>query len=81
MRIHSRKLPVPRRRYNPSDIFSELGLRQEAWDVNVFLTFDEIERVKNSQYRYSCHTGTGSYCTQWLGKQLLWLSMLSEEMR
>ena len=26
MRIHSGKLPVPRRFYNPSDIFSELGL-------------------------------------------------------
>ena len=26
MGIHSRKLPVPRRFYNPSDIFSELGL-------------------------------------------------------
>ena len=26
MGIHSRKLPVPRRFYNPSDIFSKLGL-------------------------------------------------------
>ena len=29
MRIHSRKLPVPRRFYNPSDIFSELGLSRD----------------------------------------------------
>ena len=26
MGIHSRKLPVPRHLYNPSDIFSKLGL-------------------------------------------------------
>ena len=28
MGIHSRKLPLPRRFYNPSDIFSKLGLSQ-----------------------------------------------------
>ena len=32
MRIHSRKLPVPCHFYNPSDVFSELGLR---WGSNL----------------------------------------------
>ena len=55
MRIHSRKLPVPRRFYNPSDIFSELGLSRGRNLKAKFCT-DLIKYMESNESRINILT-------------------------
>ena len=60
MGTHSYKLPVPCRFYNPSDVFSKLGLSQ-------------LSGTTRLHYRYvTRYPGTGTGRCSWLGRHVIW---------
>ena len=71
MGIHSRKLPVPRRFYNPSDIFSELGLsRGRKGNISMYLFCTSTEFLSASPGAFCISTrnmvpGTSTLESSW----------------